>query len=438
MKQAIDLLIVDGVVVTMDPGRRVVEGGAVAVDKGTITGVGTSQEMLSRFEAAETIHADGGIVMPGLINTHTHLATALFKGLAEDLPLGPWLGKVWGIEKTALSAETVALSSTLAMIESIQGGVTCAVDMYWFPEATAEAARRIGFRLAGGTVFITGDSLPDGLDAGQREVAANAFVERYAGDNLIVPMMMPHGTQTDSPGELSRVKALADRHGVMVNLHVAETLAERTDMLARSGSTPVRLLHDLGYLDGRSLLAHCVHVDDGEMGLMAGKASVAHNPMSNLKLASGIAPVASMLEAGVRVSLGTDGSMSGNDLDMWLAMRLAASLQKCGRGDTTLLKAPDVVAMATIEAARAMGLGERTGSLETGKAADIIVIRADAPHLVPLYDVYAHLVYSVGREDVQTVIIDGRVVMRKREMTTVDAGSVMDSARKAADTIRRK
>jgi 5-methylthioadenosine/S-adenosylhomocysteine deaminase len=329
----------------------------------------------------------------------------------------------------------VGMSATLAMIESIQGGVTCAVDMYWFPEATAEAARRLGFRLACGTVFIAGDSLPDALDTRQRELAADAFVERYANDRLVVPMLMPHGTQTDSPDELSRVKTLSDHHGVMVNLHVAETLAERSEMQTRLGTTPVRLLYSLGYLDGRSLLAHCVHIDDEEMGLMAGKASVAHNPMSNLKLASGIAPVQGMVGAGVRVSLGTDGSMSGNDLDMWLAMRLAAVLQKFDRSDTTLLKAPDVVAMATIEAARAMGLGMRTGSLELGKAADIIVIRTDAPHLVPMYDVYAHLVYSVGREDVETVVIDGRVIMRNREMTTVDAGNIMDSVRRLAGTI---
>jgi 5-methylthioadenosine/S-adenosylhomocysteine deaminase len=218
----------------------------------------------------------------------------------------------------------------------------------------------------------------------------------------------------------------------MVNLHSAETLAERSEVLARHGKTPIRLLRDLGFLDGRTLLAHCVHVDNEEIGLLAGGsagggAAVSHNPMSNLKLASGIAPLAKMAEAGVRLSLGTDGALSGNDLDMWLAMRLCAVLQKCENRDATLFKAETVVRMATIEAARAIGLGDKIGSLEAGKRADIILIDLDSPHLTPLYDIYAQLLYAVGREDVATVLIDGRIVMRDRKSTTIDYRESIDT-----------
>ena len=262
-------------------------------------------------------------------------------------------------------------------------------------------------------------------------------------------MLMSHGTSTDSPELLSLVKRLAEGYGVIVNLHSAETLAERNEVLARRGVTPIRLLRDLGFLDGRTLLAHCVHVDDEEIALLAGGAigrgtggcaggaAVSHNPMSNLKLASGIAPLAKMAEAGVRLSIGTDGALSGNDLNMWLAMRLCAVLQKCENGDATLLKAEDVVRMATIEAARAIGLGDRIGSIEAGKRADIILIDLDSPHLTPLYDVYAQLLYAVGREDVVTVLIDGKIVMRDREPTTIDFRESIDALKRFSHTIGR-
>lgn len=432
MKLKVDTLIINALVVTMDEGGRIMPGAAVAVDSGTILEIGDCGDVSARYEAGATIDASNAIVMPGLINTHSHLATAMFRGAAEDMALEPWLRAAWAREKAMVDRETVALSSRLGMLELMMGGVTCAVDMYWYPEATAAAAQKAGFRLAAGPVFIAGDGLPDGLSLSGRERFAAEFLDRFSGDPLIVPMLMPHSTLTDSPELLSRVKRLAEGYGVMVNLHSAETLAERSEVLARHGKTPIRLLRDLGFLDGRTLLAHCVHVDDEEIALLAGGsagggAAVSHNPMSNLKLASGIAPLAKMADAGVRLSLGTDGALSGNDLDMWLAMRLCAVLQKCENRDATLFKAETVVRMATIEAARAIGLGDKIGSLEAGKRADIILIDLDAPHLTPLYDIYAQLLYAAGREDVATVLIDGRIVMRDRKPSTIDYRESIDA-----------
>lgn len=449
MKCKADILIINALVVTMDPAGRIIPRGAIAVDNGSIREIGDTDDLSARFEARETVDASKGIVMPGLINTHSHLATAMFRGMAEDMALGPWLQVAWAREKAMVNRETIALSSRLAMLELIMGGVTCAVDMYWYPEVTAAMAQKSGFRLVAGPVFIAGDDLPDNLSLTQRELLAREFIDQFSGDPLIVPMLMSHSTLTDSPELLSRVKRLAEGYGVMVNLHSAETLVERNEVRARCGRTPIRLLRDLGFLDGRTLLAHCVHVDDEEITLLAGGAigggnggcaggaAVSHNPMSNLKLASGIAPLAKMAEAGVRLSVGTDGALSGNDLNMWLALRLCAVLQKCENGDTTLFRAEDVVRMATIEAAKAIGLGDRIGSLEAGKRADIILIDLDSPHLTPLYDVYAQLLYAVGREDVATVLIGGKIVMRDREPTTIDFRESIDALKRLSDTIGR-
>ena len=438
MKQKIDTLITKALIITMDSTHRIIEQGAIAVDHDSILDIGKNDEITARYEAAQTIDASSSIAMPGLINTHTHLATAIFRGLVEDMQLSPWLQEVWRYEKAIVDGETVGVSSRLAMLESMLGGVTCAVDMYWFPIETAAMAQRIGFRLVNGPVFIEGTDLPDGMSFQQREKYAEEFVERATDTPLIEPMLMPHSTYTDRPEMLARVKRMADKYGLMVNIHAAETALERDEVRTRFGKTPIRLLHDLGFLDGRALLAHCVHVDDEEIALLAGTASVAHNQMSNLKLASGIAPLARMVDAGVRVCLGTDGAQSGNDLDMWLAMRLAAVLQKCANGDPTLFRAEDAVAMATIEAAKAIGLGNKIGSLEPGKKADIVIVHLDSPHLTPMYDPYAQLVYAVGREDVATVLIDGKVVVRDRMPVTIDPRECIASVNKISERVRAK
>jgi 5-methylthioadenosine/S-adenosylhomocysteine deaminase len=421
----------------MDKDRRIIEDGVILVRDEKIAAVGPAAEFSGQWDGAEVMDCSGMVAIPGLINTHAHLATSLFKGLAEDLPLKEWLEKSWKYENAFITPASVALGSKLAILELIEGGVTCAVDMYWHPESTIATARELGFRLASGPVFIEGGVAPDGLDIAARFAAAEAFVEKYRGDPLIIPMLMPHGTCTDSPELLRKVKRLADKLGLAANLHCAETKAERDGFLARHGKSPVKVLEDLGYMDGRSILAHCVHVDKEDIKAIARGAAVAHNPMSNLKLGSGIAPLEQMRVAGARVSLGTDGSMSGNDLDMWLAMRLAASLQKAISSDASACPAADVFAMATIHGAAAMGMESEIGSLEPGKRADIVLLDVRGWHSQPLYDPYSFLVYAAGREDVRTVLIDGCVAMRDRTIPGLDRRAFLDEIQEKAREIRQ-
>ncbi|MBN1266232.1 MAG: amidohydrolase [Anaerolineales bacterium] len=420
MHQA-DLLITHARIVTMDDEMRVLQDGALAVQDKKILLIDHSDQAAAQVEAETVIDASGRILMPGLINTHTHLATVLFRGLAEDMPLEPWLQKIWQAENAILSPQSVAAGSSLAMVELLLGGTTCAVDMYWFPEQTAAAARSIGFRLVNGPVFLLMDQVPDGFSLQDRIAFSHDFLQHYLGDDLIHPMIMPHSTYTDPPEMLRIVQQIAKQYGLIIHTHTSETIAEIEEVRQRYGCTPVHHLYALGILESRMLLAHCVHVSEEEIEIMANSgAVVAHNPLSNMKLASGFAPLRAMKSSGIPITIGTDGAQSGNDLDMWWSMRLAALLQKGTHMDASLFKADEMLRMATIQAAQGIGLGDRIGSLEPGKLADMILIDLNAPHLVPMYDLYAHLVYAVGREDVHSVWVNGAPVIQNRQLVTSD------------------
>jgi 5-methylthioadenosine/S-adenosylhomocysteine deaminase len=438
MKQQVDKIIFNGYLVTVDEKALIIENGALAVTGKQITSLGESNSILDNYQAEEMIDVAGGIILPGLIDTHTHLATVLLRGLAEDIPLEPWLQKVWLAEKAVMTAENVEVASQLGISELVLGGTTCAVDMYWFPEATARAARQVGFRLVNGPAFLEMDNPPDGLSFTDRLAFTRDYVAQYRDNALIHPMLMPHSTYTDSPLALQKIKVVADELNVMLHIHTAETAGEVQDVQARHGLTPIRLLHSLGLLDERILLAHCVYISPDEIELIAKMgASVAHNPISNMKLASGVAPIAQMMTHKVKLSIGTDGAQSGNDLDMWWSIRLASLLQKGFHRDATLMKAQDMIRMATIEAARCIGLGDVIGSLEPGKIADVIVLRRNAAHLTPMYDIYAHLVYAYGREDVEAVMINGDWVMRERRLLHTDLDANMEKVNSLAQKVAR-
>lgn len=422
-----DLMVTGGTVVTMDEAWTVVPDGAVAVDGTSILAVGPAPEIEAAHggEATETIDASGRLVLPGLVNVHTHAADILFRGLVEDLPLEPWLERLWAAERALVRPDSVAAGARLAQAEMIRGGTTTALDMFFFPERAAEVARRTGFRLVTGPVFFDSPEI-DGIEPDERAPRARELLEELRGDPLVVPCMQVHSTYTVAPRLVSEARDLAAEFGVLYTTHVSETRAEVETVREMHGRTPPRHLDQLGVFDVPTVLAHCVHLADDEIDLLAERrAAVAHCPMSNLKLGSGVAPVPELRGAGVRTGLGTDGPVSSNDLDLWSAMRLGAVLQKGVREDPTVLPAREVFAQATIEGARALGLGDRTGSIEPGKEADLVVIDLDRPHLVPLHDVYAHLVYAVGRDDVRTAVIRGRVVMRDRELTTIDEREAM-------------
>jgi len=436
MQEQADTLILGAHVVTMDAEERLISEGGVAVRDGKVIAVGTRAE-LEESPATETIDATGQLLMPGLVNGHVHMGDSLFRGLVEDLPLEPWLERLWMSEREFVSHENVALGARLALAEMIRCGTTTALDMFWFPEAGAEAAIDAGFRLVAGPIFFDLGG-PDGVAKADRVSRGERWLERYADEPLIVPCVQPHNHLTVSPEQMQAARGLADRAGALFHTHCSETSTEVQSTLDAFGRTPVAHLDELGVLDGPTVLAHCVHLTDDDFARLARTgAAVLHNPLSNLKLGSGIAPVARMLEEGIPVLVGTDGPVSSNDLDMWTAMRFAGLLQRGAHHDPVLTPAREVVRMVTSVGAEALGLGETAGRIQEGLRADLILIDLASPHLTPMFDPYAHLVYAVGRDDVQSVMIDGTWVMRDRTLLTIDEPAVLAEARDLAAKIER-
>ena len=432
-----DLLLFGGLVVTMNPHWEVIEDGAVAIHKGEILDLGPSRELLARYEAGETMDASGAIVMPGLVNAHTHAATSLFRGFADDKPLKQWLeGYIWPAEKTFVNQERVRWGTLLAIAEMIRGGTTIFLDMYFFEEVVAESARKSSMRVVLGEALfeMAGPShrpFPDALAFNRH------LLETYRLDPLISVSVQPHSTYTVSPDNLLRAKDLADEFGAVFGLHASETAEEVAGVRQKTGHSPAQLLAHLGLLDDRVLLFHGVHLNQTEIAVLAEtRAGVVHCPEANLKLGSGVAPLPALLEAGVRVAMGTDGPASNNDLNLWGEMQMASKIHRGVSGNPNAVTAREVLAMATRVGADLIGMGDQLGSLEIGKRADMILIGLDKPHLVPMYDVYSHLAYAVGRSDVDTVVIGGRPVMRDRQMLTVNEDEVIAHVREIGGEIK--
>ncbi|MFZ3573568.1 amidohydrolase [Streptomyces sp. BH097] len=423
MTESVDLLVHGGTVLTVDDASTVLADGAVAVRDGVIVAVGPAEELRAGHTAAETIDASGGLVLPGLINTHTHLAMTLLRGTADDVSLQEFLGRVVPAEARLLDPATVASAVRVAVAESVRAGVTSALDMYWFHEAAEEAAHAAGWRLHTGPLFMDVPEPPDGRPYKERmEWARRDLAARPAGTR---PVMFAHSTYTLSPEQLVECFALAREFGALTHLHAAENAAEVAGVEVAHGKRPVELLESLGLLGPDVVLAHAVDLTGGEIAAIArAGASVAHCPVSNLKLGCGIAPVPRLLSAGVTVGLGTDGAVSSNTLDVLGAVRQAALVHKAD-GDPTAVGAEQAVRMATIEGARALGLGDELGSIEVGKRADLAVLDLNRPHLTPRHDPYAMLAYAAQASDVRDTVVDGRVLMRDRTLTTLDEGAVL-------------
>ncbi|NUS79639.1 MAG: amidohydrolase [Streptomyces sp.] len=423
---SVDLLVHGGDVLTVDDAGTVVRDGAVAVHEGEIVAVGPAEELKARFTAAEAIDAAGCLVLPGLVNTHTHLAMTLMRGLADDVTLQGFLERVLPAEAELLAPKNVAAAVRLAVAESVRAGVTSALDMYWFHEAAEQVARETGWRLHTGPTFMDVPGPPDGiayedrLDWARRDLQARGPAR--PGNR---PVVFAHSTYTLSPDQLVEIFALAREFGALVHIHAAENATEVATVEVKYGKRPVELLDSLGLLGDDVLLAHAVDLTGPEIAALARTGTaVAHCPVSNLKLGCGIAPVARLLSAGVTVGIGTDGAVSSNTLDVLGAVRQAALVHKAG-GDPTAVGAEQAVRMATIEGARALGLGERLGSLEAGKRADLVVLDLNAPHLRPLHDPWSTLAYAAHSADVRDTVVDGRVLMRDRVLTTLDEAAVI-------------
>ena len=433
----IDRLVVNGHVVTCDDRRATIDGGGLAICDGRIEIVAADGDLAPLKEkAASVFDARGNIVMPGLINTHCHAGDSLFRGLVENLPLEDWLQTVWKAERAILNRETTHLGAALGLAELVLGGVTTVMDMFWYPEELAEAANLIGARVSTGGIFFDFTGM-DGYEADRRVADAEAFIDRFKDDPLVIPGVFPHGTYTVGPDLLKRAWQVAVDHDCLFSTHAAETRTEQRTVADQYGLSVIRHLHGLDMLAPRTVLAHCVHVDDAEIQLMAeAGTNVIHNPVSNLKLGSGIAPVPDMVAAGINLGLGTDGAISGNDLDLWLAMRLAATLHNGVRENPTAITSDIALDMVTRNGAKALGMEDRIGSLEPGKEADFILLDVDAVHCLPLFDATNHVVYAAGRSDVTDVFIGGRHVVRDRQLTGLDVDDLRREVRRLQPAIR--
>jgi 5-methylthioadenosine/S-adenosylhomocysteine deaminase len=422
----------------MDEAGRVLAPGAVAIDGRDVLAVDTPGAIAARFSAKETIDAAGGIVLPGLINTHTHAPMVLYRGLSDDLALMEWLEKyIFPAEAKTVSPEFVRAGTRLAALEMIRSGTTTYADMYYFEEEIARATKEAGVRGVLGQTIIQ-FPVADARTPSEAIARATAFLREWAGDELIVPAIAPHAMYTLDAATLKAVRAVADRERAPVLIHLAETAAEVQTARDRYKQTPVEFLESVGFWGPRTIAAHGVHLTDGDIRVLARRrVGVSHNPESNMKLASGTAPVPALQRAGVPVGLGTDGAASNNDLDMFEAMRQAAFLQKHASGDPQALPARLAVAMATIDGARVLGMDREIGSLEPGKRADLIVVSMAAPRQVPLYDPFSHLVYVTRGDDVRTVVVNGRIVMRDRAVLTLNEGEVLTEARSWATRVRQ-
>jgi 5-methylthioadenosine/S-adenosylhomocysteine deaminase len=425
-------------VVTMDPARRVIENGALALRGERIVAVGTRAEIDGRYQPKQRLDRPEALILPGLINAHTHAPMSLFRGIADDVRLQEWLEKyIFPAEAKNVSPEFVRWGTRLACLEMLLSGTTTYAEMYYYEDVVAEATREAGLRGVLGETII-GFPVPDAKTPADALRFTERYIQRFRGDSLIVPAVAPHALYTNSEETLRACRALANRYGVPLMTHLEETKPGREQALAKWKKSSVQVLDSWGIFNGRTLAAHVVWADDADLKILKARGvGIAHCPSSNTKLASGVAPVAKMLKLGLAVGLGTDGPAgSNNDFNLFEEMDLAAKLQKVTTGDPQVLPAPQALEMATLLGARALGLEKETGSLETGKRADLITVRLDQPNAVPLYNVYSQVVYALKGCDVRDVMVNGRLVVRDRQALTLDARQVLAKAEELGAKVR--
>jgi 5-methylthioadenosine/S-adenosylhomocysteine deaminase len=435
--QQADLIVANGIVVSMDAERRVFSPGSVAIRGDSIAAVGPPDRIAKDYRGADTIDARGRVVIPGLINTHTHAPMVLYRGLGDDLALMDWLQKyIFPAEAKTVSPAFVRTGTQLAALEMIKSGTTAYVDMYYFEEEIGRVTKQAGLRGVLGQTIIE-FPVPDAKTPADGLKRAEAFIREFQKDELITPAVAPHAVYTNDAAALAGSRDLAARYGVPLVTHLSETEAETKLSLDRHAARPVAALETLGLLTTRTIAAHAVWIEPQEIAVLRKHGvGVAHNPESNMKLASGTAPVTGYLAAGVPVGLGTDGAASNNDLDMFEAMRQAAFLHKLVSRDPRTVSAQTALEMATIGGARVIGRAHDLGSLEPGKRADLVIVRMDQPRQTPMYDPISHLVYTTRGDDVDTTIVNGRVLMRGGKVLTLSESDVLAAARKAANQVR--
>ena len=437
----VDLIFKNAILLTMDKSMNIYDLGALAVDGDHIVMAGGETEILAKYQAKTIIDCQGKVLMPGLINAHTHVPMTLLRGLADDLRLDVWLmGYMMPVEREFVSPDFVQLGTRLACAEMILSGVTCFADMYYFEEYIAQTTADAGMRAVCSQTVMKFPT-PDASSYEESLALAREFIKRWKGHPLIVPSVAPHAPYTCTDDILKATAELAIEFDVPLHIHLSETAFEVENMRNQTGMPVIPYVKKQGLLDAKVLAAHCVHVDEGEIRTLKHSGTgIAHNPSSNMKLASGIAPVKKMIELGVKVGIGTDGSASNNDLDMFEEIRLASFLAKIGTSDPTTLPASTVLLMATRLGAEALHIGEITGSLETGKRADLILGDISTLHNTPRFrrsldGIYAQLVYAAKSNDVSDVMINGKWVLRKRELLTLNLPDIVEKSQIYAQKI---
>jgi 5-methylthioadenosine/S-adenosylhomocysteine deaminase len=430
-----DLLVSGKYIYTQDKDNTVIDDGCVAICGDTIVATGPSSEIRDKYPEARMLATEHGLIMPGLVNTHTHAAMACFRGIADDLPLMQWLQEYIFPVEAKLTGDMVYRATLLSLAEMIKSGTTSFCDMYLFAKDVARAAAESGMRAWIGEVLYDFPSPNYGELAAGFDYMAELFTS-YENNALISITVDPHAVYTCSPDLLQKLKAVAEKHNALYVIHLSENEEEVNGTVERYGTRPVMHLENLGLLDERVIADHCVMLNNEEIDLLAERGvKVAHCPESNMKLASGVAPVPELLAAGVPVGLGTDGSASNNDVDLFGEMNSAAKMHKVSRLDPTALPAETTLAMATAGGAEVLGASGTIGSLETGKKADLIVIDLNQPHLTPLYNIPSHMVYAARGADVVHSVINGEIVMQDRELKTLDEEGILSDMKQMGKEI---
>ena len=436
-KQPVDLTIVHGTVVTMDPSRRVLQDGALAIRTDNIVAVDSTAHVDAMYQSAKVIDARGALIMPGLINAHTHMAMSLFRGLADDLSLDDWLHKyIFPAEAHYVTRDFVTWSTRLSLLEMLRGGTTTVADMYYYEDDVADATKAAGMRGVLGETLI-GFPSPDSKTSAMAVAYTESFLKHWQGDPLITPAIAPHSIYTCSEALLQEAAALARSHQSPLLIHMAEAPFEIEKSRQEHGLSTVQYLARIGLLGPNVLGAHCIWLDQADVQTLAHYGvGCSYNPSSNMKTAAGSMPAVELLSAGVPVGIGTDGAASNNNQDMFEEMDLAAKQQKLVRMDPRALSAQQVVEMATITGARSLHLERQIGSLEVGKKADLIVVETTSPHATPIYNVYSAIVYALKSSDVRTTIVAGKPVMEDRHMLTLDEPAILAKAAEYAAQIK--
>jgi len=416
-------------VLTMNSQMDIIHDGAIVIKNNKIIDLGAKDEILKKYIAPKVIAKKNHIIMPGLINTHVHAAMSYLRGFADDLPLREWLEHyIWPIENIMISPEFVYDGARLACLEMLKGGITSCLDMYYYEDKSADAIKSMQMRALTGQTLI---NVTPGNSRYAREnlLDVEQFILQWKDDDLIMPILAPHSLYACDFNFLKNVVTLAHKYNTPLHIHLSEPEWEVAQVLNATGKRPVEYLQSIGFFEGLSSAAHCIWVDDKEIEILAKyKVSVSHCLESNLKMAAGFAPVVKMLNAGVNVTLGTDSAVSNNDLNIFSEMSTVAKVHKALVKDPTVLNAPTVLQMATKFAAKSLGFGDKLGILAKDYLADLICVDIHKPHLLPIYDVYSHLVYAASASDVDTVMVNGKILMDNRQVLVCDESEVLNKA----------